>query len=132
MLGSGPANGVLVGAAISIVLLLKQASRPRVAELARIPGTTSLADRARHPGHERTPGVLVVRCESALLYFNVEFVRDRIVALLAARPDDVRLVILFLGSVPNIDLAGAEMIAELHRRLARAPSRFGRPRRTAR
>ena len=61
--------------------------------------------------------MLVVRCESALLYFNVEFVRDRIVALLAARPDDVRLVILFLGSVPNIDLAGAEMIAELHRTL---------------
>ena len=118
VLGSGPANGVLVGAAISIVLLLKQASRPRVAELARIPGTSSFGDRARHPGHERTPGVLVVRCESALLYFNVEFVRDRIAELVAARRDDVRLVILFLGSVPSIDLAGAEMIAELHRMLA--------------
>ena len=44
--------------------------------------------------------------------------REGIAELVAARRDDVRLVILFLGSVPNIDLAGAEMIAELHRTLA--------------
>ncbi len=37
VLGSGPVNGVLLGAAISIVLLLRQAARPRVIELARFP-----------------------------------------------------------------------------------------------
>src|SRR4029453_781083 len=39
VLGSGPVNGVLLGAAISIVLLLRQAATPRVTELGRIPGT---------------------------------------------------------------------------------------------
>jgi sulfate permease, SulP family len=62
--------------------------------------------------------VLVVRCESALLYFNVEYARDRIQELLAARQDPIHLVILFLGSVPSVDLAGAELIAELQRALA--------------
>ena len=38
--------------------------------------------------------------------------------LLAARPDAIELVILFLGAVPRIDLAGAEFIAELHETLA--------------
>ena len=71
VLGSGPVNGVLLGAAISIVLLLRQAARPRVVELARVPGTTYFADRLRHPENEAVPGVLVVRCEAALLYFNV-------------------------------------------------------------
>ncbi len=114
VLGSGPVNGVLLGAAISIVLLLRQASRPRVTELTRVPGTTYYADRSRQPDNERTPGVLVVRCESALLYFNVEFVRERLLELLGARTD-VRLVVLFLGAVPRIDLAGAELLAELHK-----------------
>jgi high affinity sulfate transporter 1 len=118
VLGSGPANGVLIGAAISIILLLRQASRPRVTELARIAGTSAFGDRTRHEEHERTSGVLVVRCESALLYFNVEHVRERILHLLAARPEPVRLVILSLGSVPRVDLAGATLIAELHRTLA--------------
>src|SRR6185295_472609 len=105
VLGSGPVNGVLLGAAISIVLLLRQAAHPRVTELARIPGTTYFADRSRHPEYERTTGVFVVRCESALFYFNVEYVREQLLALLATRPDTVRLVVFFLGTVPKIDLA---------------------------
>jgi high affinity sulfate transporter 1 len=115
VLGSGPVNGVLLGAAISIVLLLRQASRPRVTELARLPGTTYYADRVRPPEKDITPGVLVVRCESALLYFNVEYVRERLFELLAARPDPIRLVVFFMGAVPKVDLAGAELLAELHR-----------------
>ena len=115
VLGSGPVNGVLLGAAMSIVLLLRQAARPRVIELARVPGTTYFADRVRHPENESIPGVLVVRCEAALLYFNVEFVRERLLELLSARPDPVRLVVFFLGAVPKIDLAGAELLADLHK-----------------
>ncbi len=114
VLGSGPVNGVLIGAAISIVLLLRQAARPRVVELARVPGTAHFADRLRHPENELVPGVLVVRCEASLLYFNVQFIRDRLLELLAARQEPVRLVVFYLGAVPGIDLAGAELLAELH------------------
>jgi MFS superfamily sulfate permease-like transporter len=118
VLGSGPANGVLLGAAISIGLLLRQASRPRVTELGRIAGTIVYADVARHPDRERPDGVLVVRCESSLLYFNVDYVRDRILQLLAVRQDRIRLVVFYLGQVPHIDLAGAEFVAELQKTLS--------------
>ncbi len=117
VLGAGPVNGVLLGAAISIVLLLRQAASPRVRELARVPGTTYFADRLRHPENERTDGVLVIRCEAALLYFNVEYVRERLLGLLAGRPDSVRLVVLYMGAVPRVDLAGAELVADLRRTL---------------
>ena len=114
VLGSGPENGVLLGAAISIVLLLRQAAHPRVVELGRIPGTAIFADRANHPERERVPHVLVTRCESALLYFNVEHVRARLLEFLAAREDKVQLVVLFLGTVPAVDLAGAEFLETVH------------------
>ena len=114
VLGSGPVNGVLLGAAISIVLLLRQAARPRVIELARVSGTTHFADRLRHPENEVSPGVLVVRSEASLLYFNVQHIRDRLLELLAARQEPVRLIVFHLGAVPGIDLAGAELLAELH------------------
>jgi len=114
VLGSGPENGVLLGAAISIVLLLRQAAHPRVVELGRIPGTGIFADRANHPERERVQHVLVTRCESALLYFNVEHVRGRLLEYLSAREDPVRLVVLFLGTVPTIDLAGAEFLETVH------------------
>jgi sulfate permease, SulP family len=117
VLGSGPVNGVLLGAAISIVLLLRQASRPRVVELARVPGTEYFADRVRHPENEPVSGVLVIRCEAALLYFNVEFVRERVLEMLSERQHPVRLIVFFLGLVPKVDLAGAELLADLHKTL---------------
>jgi high affinity sulfate transporter 1 len=119
VLGSGPANGVLLGAAMSIVLLLRQAARPRVVELGRVERGTLFADRTRHPEYERHDSALVVRCESALLYFNVEYVRARVLQLIAERPDPVRLVVLSLGTVPRIDLAGTELLEELHHTLAK-------------
>ena len=48
-----------------------------------------------------------------LLYFNVDHVRDRFVESLAARGGDVRLAVFYLGACPFVDLAGAEMLAEL-------------------
>ena len=116
VLGSGPVS-VLLGAAISIVLLLRQASRPRVVELARVPGTTVFADRSRHPETRVQPGLLIVRCESALLYFNVEFIRERVFEILQARAEPIRFVVFALRTVPKVDLAGAELLADLHRSL---------------
>jgi MFS superfamily sulfate permease-like transporter len=115
VLGSGPENGVLLGAAISIVLLLRQGAQPRVAELARTPDGADYGDVVRHPENVRMPGVLVVRCESSLFYFNIEHVRDRIAALLEARPDPIHLLVLHMGTSPRVDFAGAEFLRELQR-----------------
>jgi high affinity sulfate transporter 1 len=114
VLGSGLLRGVLIGAVLSIVLLLRRASRPRTTELARVPGTDYFADVLRHPENERIPGVFVFRAEAALVYFNVEHVRDRFHELLATRGEGVRLAVFFLGTSPAVDLAGAELLEELH------------------
>jgi high affinity sulfate transporter 1 len=113
VLGSGLLNGVLLGVVFSLLLLLGRASRPRVTELGRVPGTTYFADIARHPENERIDDVLVVRNEGALLYFNVDHVRERISALIAARQTPLHLVVFFMGNVPHVDLAGVEFLFEL-------------------
>src|SRR4029434_4288599 len=45
----GLLRGVLIGAFISLVQLVRTASRPHVAFLGRIPGTRRFSDRQRHP-----------------------------------------------------------------------------------
>jgi high affinity sulfate transporter 1 len=117
VLGSGLLRGVLIGVVISLLLILRRGSRPRTTELGRVRGTDYFADVVRHPENERLPDVFVFRCEAALLYFNVEHVRDRFFELLHARGEGVGLAIFFLGSTPGIDLAGAEVIEELHHAL---------------
>jgi MFS superfamily sulfate permease-like transporter len=76
------------------------------------------ADVVRDPQNERLPHVFVFRSEAALLYFNVEAVHDRFFELLDARGPDVKLAVFFLGTVPLVDSAGAELLEELHHTLA--------------
>jgi len=118
VLGSGLLNGVLFGVALSLLLLVGRASRPRIAEVGRVPGTSYFADLKRHPENMRVPEVLVLRTEGSLLYFNVDHVRDRTLALLNERTEPTRLVVFFMGNVPYVDLAGAELLVDLRSTLA--------------
>lgn len=117
VLGSGLLMGVLFGAILSLLLLLRRAMRPRCTELGQVPGTDYFADAIRHPENQRVPGVFVFRSDGAILYFNAEHVRDSFFALLAARGPDVRLVVFFLGTVPVLDLAGTELMEEIRETL---------------
>ncbi len=63
------------------------------------------------------PDVFIFRCDGPLLFFNVDYVRDRFFELLAHRGEGVKLAIFFLGTTPAIDLAGAELLTDLHHTL---------------
>jgi high affinity sulfate transporter 1 len=113
VLASGLLRGVLIGAVISLILLIRRASRPHVATLGRIPGARRYSDLERHADNELVPGVVIFRPESSLLYFNAEHVRAEAMEIVRAAPQPVRLVICDLSAAPHVDLAGAEMLKEL-------------------
>ena len=106
VLAAGLLQGVLIGATISILLLIGRASRPRMAEVARVPGTSYFADLTRHPENPREPDVLVVRPEGSLLYFNVDHVRDALSAFVARRPTPPRLIVAVHGQCSVRGLRG--------------------------
>ena len=68
----GLLRGVMIGAAISLVQLVRASSRPHVALLGRIPGTRRFSDCDRHSDNELIPNVMILRPESAIVYFNVD------------------------------------------------------------
>jgi SulP family sulfate permease len=113
VLCSGLLRGVLIGAIISLVLLIRNASRPHVAFLGRIPGTRRFSDRERHPDNELIRGVLIFRPESSLLYFNMDHVRDTILERVRCEATPPDLVVLDLSAAPHVDMHGAQMLAEL-------------------
>ncbi len=118
VLGSGILRGVLIGAILTLGLLLRRAASPHVAFLGRIPGTRRWSDLEHGPDNETVPGVLAFRVESSLLYFNVDSVREAVMQRIVAAAEPVRVVVCDLSSSPQVDLAGAEMLAQLQRDLA--------------
>jgi len=116
VLAFGILKGVLLAAIFSLLLLLKRASNPRIADLGRLPGTDHFVDIFRAPEAEVLPDVLALRIETPLLYFNVENVRKEILGR-SATGSAARTVVLDLSASPNIDLAGVRMLGQLHREL---------------
>ncbi|HZW89056.1 MAG TPA: SulP family inorganic anion transporter, partial [Myxococcaceae bacterium] len=100
----GILKGVMLAVVISLLFLLRRASHPHVAFLGRIPGTRTFSDLERNPDNEPISGALIVRVEAALLYFNVEHVREAIRGGLRAAPAPLRLLVLDLSSSPTVDV----------------------------
>ena len=124
VLGAGLLGGVMIGAVISLVQLLRSASRPHVAFLGRIPGTRRFSDRVRHPDNELIAGVLIFRPESGLIYFNVDHVCETIQDRVHAEVTPPKLVVLDLSAAPRVDLQSAHALATLAEELTAAGIRF--------
>jgi high affinity sulfate transporter 1 len=107
----GLLRGVLIGAAISLVQLVRVSSRPHVALLGRIPGTRRFSDSDRHSDNEIIPNVMIFRPESALIYFNVDNVCDSILGRVRAEPTPPKLVVLDLSAAPLVDMQSAYALA---------------------
>lgn len=115
----GLLKGVLVGAIISLVLLIRRASTPHVAFLGRIPGARRYSDLERHADNEPTPGVVAFRVESGIVYFNAEHIFDSVLARIDAVREPIKFVVCDLSTSPLLDVAGAEMLRTLHAELAK-------------
>ena len=124
VLGSGLLRGVMIGAVISLVLLLRRASNPHVAFLGRIPGTRRFSDRERHPDNELIPGVLIFRPEASLVYFNVDMICETISNRVRAEPSPPKLVVLDLSAAPRVDLQSTHSLAALAKEIVATGSRF--------
>jgi len=120
----GLLKGVLIGAIISLVLLIRRASRPSVALLGRIPGTRRFSDRERHPDNEPIPGVLVFRPEASLMYFNIEHVCDTIQERVRSQATPPRLAVLDLSAAPYLDMQSAHTLAGMAAELETAGVRL--------
>jgi high affinity sulfate transporter 1 len=124
VLTAGLLMGVVIGAAISIVQLMRQSSRPHVALLGRIPGTRRFSDRDRHAGNELIPHVMIFRPESGLVYFNIDNVCDAILNRVRAETPPPKLVVLDLSAAPQVDMQSAHTLASMAEEVTAAGIQF--------
>ncbi|MBX9149714.1 MAG: SulP family inorganic anion transporter [Rhodococcus qingshengii] len=106
--------GLIIGIAVSMLLLLYRVSKPHVAALAK--DGTRWVDISGHPDLKTLDGVVVVRVEAGMFFANADHVRDQITGLVTA---DTTMVVLDAETSPFIDVSAAQMLAQLRDSLAR-------------
>jgi high affinity sulfate transporter 1 len=113
VLSFGLLQGVMIGAIISLVLLIRRVSVPHVAILGRVPNTARFTDLDRHVDNETIPGVAIFRPESSVIYFNADHICESIRNRVSNLWVDVYLVVIDLSAAAYVDVQGAHNLAAL-------------------
>ena len=107
-------NGILVGAALAVVLYLYRTMRPRVAVLGRhADGTLRDAQLFNLPTSEK---LIVIRFDGSLFFANVPYFEDVILEQAAQHPQ-ARHILIVSDAINELDASGEEMIRHLVHRL---------------
>jgi len=107
--------GLIVGVAVSIGMHLYKTSRPHVAVVGQIPGTTHFRNVKRHDV-VTDPTIFSLRVDESLYFPNARFLEDQINGAVAAHPD-VSHVILECAAINEIDSSALESLETINHRL---------------
>ncbi|KAL4533882.1 hypothetical protein Ndes2437B_g03200 [Nannochloris sp. 'desiccata'] len=112
--------GILVGVALSLVLVIYKTAFPRISAIGRLPGTNIYRNIKMYPDAENPPGMLCLRIDASIFFANVEGIRDYLTDKLQTGKDEheragdpVHFVIIDLSPSPDIDIAGVHLLHEI-------------------
>lgn len=112
VISSDVMTGLIIAVLLSVVMLLYRASRPYIAILGRrkeSPG--EYADISRNNEIELIPGLVILRLDAPLYFFNANVARTQILDLTKENPP--RAILLDLGASADLDIGTSDMLQAL-------------------
>lgn len=117
--------GLLAAVCISFVKIFLQVTRPRVAVLGKIPRTRVYGNMQQYPEATKVPGVLIVRVDSAIYFSNSNYIKERILRLLADEEEQlqeksqqrIQYLMIDMSPVADIDTSGIHSMEDLYKSL---------------
>jgi high affinity sulfate transporter 1 len=104
-------TGLIIAALVSVVILLYSASRPAMARLGRLPDDHDhFVDSERNPDAEAVEGLLLLRLDTPLYYFNATAVSDRVLQAVDAEPQPPRGVLLDIEATIELDVTTSDAL----------------------
>jgi high affinity sulfate transporter 1 len=113
----GTLKGIVVAIIVSLLGLASQEARLNLSVIGRKRGADVLRPLSpEHPDDETFPGLLIVRPEGRLFFFNVPQAGERLGVLV--REHKPRVVLLDLSRVPDIEYSALQALIEADRKAA--------------
>jgi len=116
----GVLQGVGLGVALSLLVLIKKACRPGTAVLGRVPGErTYYRDVRRRHDAKTIPGLLIFRFDARLIFFNCNFFASEVKRCIAKAREPVKTVLIDAEAMNDIDITGADCLITLNTEMNR-------------
>ncbi|MEQ8707226.1 MAG: solute carrier family 26 protein [Phaeodactylibacter sp.] len=113
-LSLGIEQGILIGVALSLGVVIFRTTLPHFAVLGRIPGEDHYKNITRFDNLEQRDDVLVMRFDARLYFANVNFFKETIETEIERRKDKLKLFILDANSINSVDSSGVHALEEIN------------------
>ncbi len=110
----GVENGIFIGVILSFVFLQYYSSRPHIAELVNIPGTSYYRNINRFPDAVQSEEYLIIRFDNQLYFGNASFFKDTIQEYVSSREQAPKFLILDNTNMHDIDSTGLHVLEDIH------------------
>ncbi|PRY84896.1 SulP family inorganic anion transporter [Mongoliibacter ruber] len=108
----GIETGIIAGMVLSLLVVIYRASKPHMAQLGRVPGTSIFRNLARFSDLESRKDLLMVRIDGPIYFANVEYIKNKLDKWIEEKEDKVKMIVFNMESVTNIDSTGAHELNE--------------------
>ena len=112
----GVEEGIVIGVAMSLAVLVWRSSHPHMALVGRVPGTEHFRNVERHQV-DVFPGLIALRIDESIYFANSQLIAEKIAGLLSEYPA-TNCVLLILSAVNQLDTTALGMLTELEKTLA--------------
>jgi sulfate permease, SulP family len=104
-------TGLMIAVFLSLIMLLYRASRPYIAILGQR-ANGEYSDAGRHPDAQHIPGLVMLRLDAPLYFFNANVARTQILAQSVGDPPP-QAILLDLAASADLDIGTADMLRDL-------------------
>ncbi len=112
-LSLGIEQGIGIGVILSLAMIIFRTTRPHVAELGKVPGTTFYRNIERFKQVDNRKDLLIVRFDAQLYFANINFFKDKLEELIAAKGKELRTIIINAESINNMDSSAIHAVEDL-------------------
>ena len=109
---------VFLAIALTLLWMLLDASKPHDAVLGRVPGMGGFHNISDYPDAVTEPGLLMYRFDGNIMFFNIDYLKERIFSEIAASATPVEQVVVDAGPVNFVDITGLKGLLDLREELA--------------
>lgn len=114
----GVLQGVVMAIAVTLAQLVWAATRPRIALLGKLAGERALVKLHRYPAATDIPYMIVVMIQSAVLFFNADYLKHKLLKVARARQATTKWFLIDGSAINMLDSTGIAKLDELREELA--------------
>jgi len=109
----GAIQAILFVVALATLRFVRLVARPKVEILGRVDGLPGLHSVERHPGAVTIPGLLLLRFNAPIVFFNAPYFKRELLAAAAAAGPSLQWVVLDMLPITMIDATGLQVAQEI-------------------